>query len=285
MKVAKKILSYLLFFFAVIVLAVLLRLLLFSVYTIPTESMEPSIMAGDRIIANKLIPGPRIFKSLEFIETGEKPHFWRLKGVRTIKRNDVLVFNFPYTDWSRLRLTLQEYYVKRCIAIPGDTLRITGGYYNVLGCNDTLGYYDSQQQIAKTPDEAFDKAVYDCFPFDSRMWTIKEFGPVYIPAKGDILKIDSTNIALYKNIIEYESGEEISTTNGELWLGVNRLDTYTFRTNYYFMAGDKATDSKDSRYWGLLPEDHIIGKAAIVWRSKDPRSGKYIRSRFLKIIR
>lgn len=284
MTILKKILQLCLWIIGIISITLFLRVFLFSLYTITTPSMEPNIMTGDRIIVNKLKPGPRIFQSITGKMLNDKPKFWRLKGIGNIKRNDVLVFNFPYTEHDHISLDLQDYYVKRCIAIPGDTLRIVDGFYRVAGCIDTLGAYEAQANISHTPAEAFAANIYHCFPFDSRNWTIKQFGPLYVPAKGDSILIDLNNVALYKNIIEYESCMKITIDTACVWLGRNPIGNYTFQTNYYFVSGDFGYNSYDSRYWGLLPEDHVIGVGVIVWRSKDLQRGVYRRERFLKQI-
>ena len=116
-------------------------------------------------------------------------------------------------------------------------------------------------------------------------WNVKNFGPLYVPRKGDTLQIDSKNIPLYKNLIRYETDKEIKTRNDTVFLDDEPLLSYVFQQNYYFMSGDWARYSNDSRYWGLLPEDHIIGKAAIVWKSKDPKTGKIRWERIFKKIR
>jgi signal peptidase I len=89
---------------------------------------------------------------------------------------------------------------------------------------------------------------------------------------------------LYWNLIRYETGGELNLQNDTVYLNSNHLQSYIFQQNYYFMAGDLTFDSRDSRYWGLLPEDHIIGKVAIVWQSKDKQTGKRRWNRFLKKI-
>jgi signal peptidase I len=221
-----------------ILLALVLRLFVFSSFKIPTPSMEPAIIPGDYILVNKLAYGARIPKNLKFMKGGEFETF-RVKGFSKVKRNDVIVFNFPYTDWGKLGWDLNVYYVKRCVALPGDTA------YN---------------------------------------WNVKSFGPLYVPRQNDTVAIDSKIVKLYWNLIRYESGKELSLQNDTVYLGEERLQSYVFQQNYYFMTGDLTFDSRDSRYWGLLPEDHIVGKAAIIWQSKDMNTGKRKWERFLKTI-
>jgi signal peptidase I len=93
--------------------------LFFADYVIPTPSMEPAIMPGDKVIVYKMIPGPRIIRNFFSLHKGEKPEIKRLKGMRAIRRNDVLIFNFPYSGRNRLEMDMSVFYAKHCVAIPG----------------------------------------------------------------------------------------------------------------------------------------------------------------------
>lgn len=266
-------------------LAVCLRIFLFATFSIPTPSMEPTIIPGDHVVVSKLTPGPRIITNLFSMEEGDKPVFKRIEGF-DVKRNDVLIFNYPYSDWTRLDMDLRVFYAKRCVAIPGDTFYIENAIYKVKNCSDTLGDYNTQARFAQVDNEDLDPAIFNCFPFDGRYnWNAKNFGPIYIPKKDDILSLDQFNIVLYRNLIRYETDKEITTTDDSIMLGDSIISEYRFTRNYYFMAGDYVFDSKDSRYWGLLPEDHIVGKVAFVWSSIDKKTDKRRWDRFLKKIK
>lgn len=272
--------------FIAILLAVVLRVFLFSTFKIPSPSMSPALQSGDFIIVNKLVPGPRIFKSFDFIRTDSKPRFWRLKGMRSVKRNDVLVFNFPYSERGKIGLDIDTYYVKRCVAIPGDTFFIDNGIYRVKGCRDTLGSLANQKWLSNSSEFEYDAEVFRTFPKKSFFdWNLKNFGPLYVPRKGDCVDIDAMNISLYKTLIEYESEKGIHVKDEQVYLNDSCITAYTFRINYYFMAGDLVRDSQDSRYWGLLPEDHIVGKASIIWKSEDTNTGKIRWDRVMKFIK
>ena len=283
-KVIKTILHYVIIVFIALVLVIVMRVFFFASFSVPTPSMEPAILAGDRIIVNKLIPGPRVYKNFKFREGG-KVETYRFKGSRAIKRNDVLVFNFPYIDGA-IKMDLSVYYIKRCVAIPGDIFYIRDGIYKVKNCQDTLGNYQAQYDFAQRKEEELPQDIFHCFPFDSTYnWNVKDFGHLYVPRKGDTIWINSITIPLYKNLIRYETNKEMEIRNDTIYLGNEPLPLYVFQQNYYFMSGDLVQDSRDSRYWGLLPEDHIIGKAAIVWKSKDPDTGKMRWERIFKVIR
>ncbi|MDR0863307.1 MAG: signal peptidase I [Candidatus Symbiothrix sp.] len=267
-------------------LALGLRIFIFASFKVPSPSMEPTILAGDYVWVNKLTLGARMYANFDFIRGG-KVETKRLPGIRKVKRNDVLVFNPPCNESGQFGFDINTFYIKRCVAIPGDTFYIDNGIYKIKNCPDVLGYYAHQWQFSKEMDENIHSGMtFDCFPFDEFYhWTLKDFGPLYIPRKGDLMEINLQNIKLYHALIEYETGEIIAIRENKVYLNNKRLAFYTFRENYYFMAGDFVFNSGDSRYWGLLPEDHIIGKASVIWQSKDINTGKRRWKRMLKSIK
>ena len=93
---------------------------------------------------------------------------------------------------------------------------------------------------------------------------------MYIPKAGDTVTMDSRNARLYRNMVEWEQGKNLRYEGENVYLGDSLITAYHFLKNYYFVAGDKAENSRDSRYWGLLPEEYIVGKAVRVWKSTDP---------------
>jgi signal peptidase I len=271
----------------VIVLAFALRVFLFSTFVIPSPSMEPALTSGDKIIVNKLIPGPRIFKNLGFIDGTIKPRLNRLRGVRQVKRNDVLVFNYPYNGGSSMAINMSVHYVKRCMALPGDTFYIENGFYHVKGCSDTLGNFQNQMKLSlSSKDNYILNGVYTCFPYHEKFnWNVDSFGPLYVPQKGVRMQLDSMNIVLYHKIIEYETEKSVSVKSDKIYLNDSLITSYCFLSNYYFMAGDYVQDSQDSRYWGLLPEDNIVGKVAVIWKSQNPHTGKIRWDRVMKRVK
>lgn len=285
-RLLKNAIQWFLVFFIAIGLAVALRVFVFAKFSIPTPSMEPAIMAGDQVIVNKLTPGSRVITNLFSLKNGEKPRFKRFAGF-AVKRNDILVFNFPYSDWHRLDMDLNVFYAKRCVALPGDTFYIENGIYRVKNSPDALGNYDIQKKFSQKNETEIPPDVLRCFPKQSDYyhWTIKNFGPLYVPRKNETLLIDTLNIALYKRLIEYETKKKLNIRAGHVLLDDSVIDRYTFTRNYYFMAGDYVFDSQDSRYWGLLPEDHIVGKVAFIWNTKDRNTKKVSWNRFLKKVK
>lgn len=266
-------------FVGAILLALALKMFVFASCRIPSWSMVPALVPGDNVLVSRLGLGARV-------GSGDNPGtdgVTRLWGFSKVKRNDVLLFNFPYSDWGKLGFDYAVYYMKRCVAVPGDTFYIEDGIYHVKGSQERLGDYEAQRRFAGLNPDSIAPQIYHCFPFDGKHhWTVRRFGPLYVPRKGDVLAIDTLNIALYRNLIRYETGKEIGVKQSKVYLGKSLLVKYVFRKNYYFMAGDLVHDSKDSRYWGLLPEDHIVGKAVLIWKSQDVETGKFRWNRFLK---
>ena len=133
----------------------------------------------------------------------------------------------------------------------------------------------SQDQInhIKAEDEVNQINFIDNFEDDQelihattqfRKWNKKNFGPLYVPAKEDIIKLNKKNIELYLDLIKYHEGNEVTISDSEIQINGLKAVEYTFKNNYYFMLDDNRSDSKDSRYWGLLPETHLVGMSKVV---------------------
>lgn len=267
-----------------VILTISLKVFCFASFKVPSGSMEPTLKTGDYIMVNKLVLGPRVFENWMFWQNGNW-NMKRLKGYGQINRNEIVVFNFPITnnDRDKIEMDFNAHYVKRCVGIPGDTLSIENGFYKVKGCTDTLGVYINQSILSRQADSTIIPYVLKSISYDSvHNWTIKNLGPLYIPKANDTLQITCNNIELYKKMIVYETGKLVEVKRGIVLLGGQQLNDYSFKQNYYFMSGDWVLDSGDSRYWGLLPEDHIIGKVAFIWKSVDEKSSEYRWNRFFK---
>lgn len=269
-------------FVATVILWAFLKIFVFGYFPIPSDSMRPSIIPGDVVFVNKLKLGPRTFKSLDFLDNDTIPvRNIRFPGYGNIKRNDVIVFNYPYADsWSKARFNYKAFYIKRCIGIPGDSLSIMDGFYKVKGFDSPLGNAGDQTRLSAIPIENLPVSISRTDRPNG--WTIKEFGPLYIPRNGDIIALDDKNYEFYKRLIEWETGGKVTDENGVFSLNGKPIAAYTVRNNYYFVAGDNLFDSRDSRYWGLLQEEYIVGTCPFILYSKDRQTGKIRWNRFFK---
>ena len=180
------------------------------------------------------------------------------------------------------------YYVKRCVALPGDTFEIRKGYNKVRGYEGVLGNEEGQYMLSRLLSDdnpSKEKLLQGGFPDDERVgWNIGEFGPLYIPKEGSRVDMTMENALVYRKAIEWEQRKKLHIRGDSICLGDSLIREYTFGKNYYFTAGDNVLSSQDSRYWGLLPEEYIVGKATRIFRSVHKHTGKERWNRFLKKI-
>ncbi|WP_128543678.1 signal peptidase I [Larkinella soli] len=327
-----------------VVAATLIRWLFMEAFTIPTPSMEKSLLVGDFLFVSKLHYGTRTPKTpLQVPLTHQKiwgteiPSYldwiqlpqYRLPGFSSVKQGDVVVFNYPPED--QYPTDLRTNYIKRCIGIPGDVVEVrdrqvyvnnqvfanpprsetqyflktgsvisakvfkryditdyeqaTETYGDTIPANDASGYYIhttpetaellKQQDFVQGLETITDpKGYHDpmIYPSSSLFnWNKDNYGPITVPKEGVTIPLDQKNIALYGTVIQkYEGNDKVELTENSVKIDGKPVTSYTFQQNYYFMMGDNRHNSADSRFWGFVPEDHIVGKAVFIWMSIDP---------------
>lgn len=255
-----------------ILLYALLLFTVFDTFRVPTNSMTPTIHPGDRGIINKLKLGARYF-DIYAAAACEPFEIKRMPGYGKLERGDIIVFNASFMDNSdTIVMNMYRYYCKRAVAVAGDTLEIRRGYYHVRGINDILGVMEEQEKVRynvdyymKTkPDSVPVPDNIKIAPWDSVFgWTMAEMGPLVIPGKGMKLNLDYRNTVYYRKYIEWETGRKVEWRDSCAYMDGEEIPVYTFKEDYFFAAGDHASNSNDSRYWGLVPEKFIVGVATL----------------------
>ncbi len=130
---------------------------------------------------------------------------------------------------------------------------------------------------------AYDQAV---FPHNEKFkWNQDNYGPIMLPKKGLKVPLNDSTLVLYRRAIELYENNKVLVKGNKVWINGEKADSYTFKMNYYWMMGDNRHNSLDSRFWGYVPEDHVVGKALITWLSLDPTEGFLSNIRWSRIMK
>jgi signal peptidase I len=241
--------------------ALIIKMFFIEADVIPTSSMENTLMAGDFIIVNKAaytISTPRNIP-LTKIPVQSIKVFNTFKP----KLNDVIVFKYP-GNLNEIQPDDEIDFIKRIIGCPGDTLQIINKTVLINGNKITLPANSSFSRYNIFGSNIIDKRI---FP-PGKNWNNDNYGPLIIPYKGMKVKLNVKNIDEWEVIIERELGSKAVSVEGTV-ITINGTPAreYVFTKDYYFVMGDNRDDSMDSRYWGFLPEDNIIGRAILIYWS------------------
>ncbi len=243
--------------FGAIIVVMLINGALVASFVVPTASMERTVMTGDFLFVNKFIYGPTTPQVVPFVNVPLP--FYKFPGYRKPKLSDVIVFIYP-GNRDEIEPSVFNYYLKRCCGTPGDTIQLKNKQLYVNGNKIPLapnGVY-----IPELPDHNAN------FPFGND-FTRDNYGPLQIPKAGDIIKLNPDNLRVWDVLIKREGAKEVVTNGTDVTIDGKVVSSYTIKRNYYFGMGDNRDNSEDSRSWGFIPEDNIIGTPMFVYWSWD----------------
>lgn len=302
-----------------------IRTFFFEISPVSSPSMEKSLLTGDYMFINKLSYGARLLRTVfsvpfinqKYYSTLISLPYLRLFGSPDVERNDVVVFNYPLDD--EHPVDHRSYFVKRCVALPGDSLKIVDGLvyvnnklidneehlqfnyhlksdsvldsafvahyklyeggkisdnndYSFTLSKDLVDTLKSKTYIPLIEKNKEKKDMWDefVFPFNAHYkWNVDNYGSLKIPSKGDTIQLDTLNLCLFERIISFYESNNLELKNDSIYINGEFKTSYIIKQNYYFMMGDNRHNSQDSRHWGFVPEDHIIGKATRIVFSND----------------
>jgi len=231
---------------------------------IPTGSMEDTILVGDFVLVNKFIFGSQSPKYIPFTQI-EIPHF-RLPALREPHRKDIVVFEFPGMRDQVFADDRGVNYVKRCIGLPGDTVQVID---KVVYVNHKQFWIPPHIKYLESFAKPKDFVEPRIFP-KGMPWNEDNYGPLIVPKKGYTVPLDVNNVDQWATTIDRAYGEKVvDVQNGVVTIKGKPVTSYTFRQDYYFMMGDNRDDSLDSRFWGFVPRENVVGEAFITLFSWD----------------
>jgi signal peptidase I len=229
-----------------------------SGYYIPSGSMKNTLLVGDRVFVNKIGCYLETPKYIPFTSV-EIPHLHLKTG--GVKKGDVVVFEYPGNRDEVIPREKDVNYVKRLVAVAGDELQIVDKNVYVNGklqkYNDDVIYQNDLAPRGAVDDRIFPK---------SAPWNKDNYGPIRIPKAGDVIQLSTNNIDRWQTFIERE-GHSVELVSGEIRIDGKPSTSYNVGRDYLFMMGDNRDNSEDSRFWGFVPVDNVIGTPFVVYAS------------------
>jgi len=249
------------------VVAFIIKVFLFEAYRIPTGSMENTLLVGDFLLVTKFTYGATTPRNIPF--TDIRIPYAKLPGFKDPKLGDIIVFDFPGDRDDKASKEVLNY-IKRCVGLPGDSLKVVNKVlYNngVPFPNPTASKFISPLQTANMSNPRI-------FPRGSG-WNEDNYGPIRVPKEGDKIKIDTSNFESWKMFVIKEGRKIELRADKKVYVDDQELPDgfYTVKRDYLFMMGDNRNNSLDSRFWGFMPTENIVGEAFLIYWSWDANIG------------
>ncbi len=254
-------------FVVMIIIVLFIKSTLLEASLVPTSSMENTMMAGDFLIVNKFVYGGSTPRYIPF--TNLRLPYINFPKFKNPERYEILVFEYP---GNRDVYSNEEvvHYVKRCVGIPGDTLQIINRVLFVNGEEFKRPPNINYMKPRSYPSEYTDPSIFQV----GKKWNSDFYGPLVIPSKGDEINLSIDNIQEWETFINREHQKDVVDIRGnQIHINNQPASKYVVKDDYYFMMGDNRDNSLDSRFWGFVPRESIVGSPLLVIVSWDNNYG------------
>lgn len=249
--VGKNILIGLVIFFGILLVTYwVITEVVYLSFSVPTESMQETVMAGDWILADRCS-----------YDEGELP-----------ERGTVIIVRYPGSRDVAKPLK-EEFYLERCVAVAGDLLEVRNHHVYIDGDKET---FPTRGRIAGTDQPEHSSVLARTFPRGKR-FGVRHWGPMRIPKKGDVIQLNDLNVVEWETFIQRE-GHEIRHDGTGVYIDGKAAPSYVVERNYVFGMGDNRNNSLDSRFWGLIPVEDVVGIPFLVywsWEGRDEMGNEY----------
>lgn len=234
-------------------------------FEVPTGSMENEIMTGDFLLVNKFIFGGTTPRTIPF--TNVRIPAFKFPAPFTVDRGDVIVFIFP-GNRDEVQPAEFAYYLKRCIALGGDTLQVINRVVYVNGRPSPIPRNVKFNSSLVKPAGFSDPRI---FPKGAQ-FNEDNYGPIVIPKKGDHIALTPGTLDQWEIFIRREGHQAVLANNNKIYIDGKEQKEYIVERDYLFGMGDNRDNSLDSRFWGFIPKEAVVGTPVIVYWSWDPES-------------
>ncbi len=249
---------------AIVVVTIINGLALASMF-VPTPSMETTVLAGENLFVNKFIFGPSTPQIIPIVNIPLP--FYKLPPLRDPKVGDIIVFIFPgFRD--QVVADEFQYYLKRCVGVSGDTVQVINDSVYVNGRLFPLpAHAQHYDPYGRSADLRARADSLETFPI-GKNYTRSNYGPIRIPKEGDKITLNRKNIFEWATFIQRE-GHKVSINGEDIRVDGVPTPVYTVERDYVFGMGDNRWNSLDSRFWGFIPKNSVVGTPMIVYWSME----------------